>query len=78
MNNIKVDVSIDTSGRACPYPVLNTKMALGKLQSGQILEVIASDSAAESDIPVLVKRLGHELIAFRQAAGVLSFFIKKA
>lgn len=70
-------LTIDTRGRVCPAPVLLTKKGLEKINSGQMLEVIATDSAAQSDIPVFVKKLGHELVEVKQVEGLLHFFIRK-
>lgn len=77
MTETQADATIDTTGLACPMPVLNTKKALEKLNSGQILAVVATDVASESDIPVLVKRLGHELIDVKRADGLFRFLIRK-
>ncbi|MCC6347711.1 MAG: sulfurtransferase TusA family protein [Nitrospirales bacterium] len=70
-------VIVDTRGLACPMPVLNTKRALAKIEAGQILKVIATDFGSESDIPVLVKRLGHELVAASKKDEVFTFLIRK-
>jgi len=77
MTDIKAAITIDTSGLACPMPVLHTKRALDKICRGEILEVIATDLASEADIPVLIERLGHELVEVKRAGGLLYFFIRK-
>ncbi|MBZ0157691.1 MAG: sulfurtransferase TusA family protein [Alphaproteobacteria bacterium] len=70
-------MSINTSGLACPMPVVNTKKAIQKLQPGQVLEVIATDNTSRSDIPVLLKKLGHELLSMKEENGVITFLIRK-
>ena len=35
-----VETQVDTSGQACPVPVLLTRRGLKKIESGQVLEVI--------------------------------------
>lgn len=77
MSDIKADAVLDTKGMNCPMPVLKTKKAIDGIQSGQVLEVIATDQGAKSDIPALLKRLGHELIETKEEGGVIEFFIKK-
>ena len=37
--DIKADHSLDTKGLSCPMPLLRTKKEIGKIESGQILEV---------------------------------------
>ena len=77
MSDIKADVVLDTKGMNCPMPVIKTKKAIDGLQSGQILEVISTDQGSKSDIPALLKRLGHELVQTKEDGGVIEFYIKK-
>lgn len=77
MGDVKADVVLDTKGMNCPMPVLKTKKAIDGLQSGQVLEVIATDPGSKSDIPALLKRLGHELLETKEEGGVMEFYIKK-
>lgn len=77
MDELKADVVLDTKGMNCPMPVIKTKKAIDALQTGQVLEVIATDQGAKSDIPALLKRLGHELVQTNEDRGVIVFYIKK-
>lgn len=77
MSDIKADVVLDTKGMNCPMPVLKTKKAIDGLQSGQILELISTDAGSKSDIPALLKRLGHELVEVKESGGVFEFYIRK-
>ncbi len=73
----KADVVLDTKGMNCPMPVLKTKKAIDTLQSGQVLEVLSTDQGSKSDIPALLKRLGHELMDTKEEGGIIQFYIKK-
>jgi tRNA 2-thiouridine synthesizing protein A len=77
MADINPDVVIDTKGMNCPMPVLKTKKALDTLQSGQVLEVISTDQGSKSDIPILLNRLGHELLQTNEEGGIVEFYIRK-
>ncbi len=77
MTAMKADVVLDTKGMNCPMPVLKTKKAIDGLQSGQVLEVLATDKGSISDIPALLKRLGHELLDTKEDGGIIEFYIKK-
>ncbi len=77
MGDIKADVVLDTKGMNCPMPVLKTKKAIDALQAGQVLEVISTDAGSKSDIPALLKRLGHELVGTKEEGNVFEFYIKK-
>ena len=40
---IKVDMSLDCKGLACPMPIVKTKKAIEGLASGQVIEIKATD-----------------------------------
>jgi tRNA 2-thiouridine synthesizing protein A len=73
----KVDKSLDCIGLFCPMPLLQTRTALDQIEINQILEVLADDPAAESDIKSLVKRTGNELVKFEDNDGEFRFLIKR-
>ncbi|GBE00918.1 sulfurtransferase TusA [bacterium BMS3Bbin06] len=77
MEEIAVDRILDTKGMNCPMPVLKTKKVIDEIQHGQILEVIATDPGSRTDIPALLKRIGHELISEVEKDGVFFFYIRK-
>lgn len=47
MEAVKV---LDAKGMACPMPVVKTKKAFEDIESGEILEVHATDKGAKSDL----------------------------
>jgi len=61
----------------CPEPVFRTKIAIEKMQTGDILTVKADDPAAEEDISRWVSRTGHELVEMKKNDSVIEFTIKK-
>jgi len=77
MSNVEPDVVIDAKGLICPMPVLKAKKAIDVLERGQILHLISNDADTRSDIPLLVQRLGLELLDAREGRGVIEFYIRK-
>jgi len=61
----------------CPEPVFRTKVAIEKMQTGDVLTVLADDPAAEDDISRWVSRSGHELVEMKKNDNVIEFTIKK-
>ncbi len=57
--------------------MFRTKIAIEKMQVGEVLEVRADDPAAEDDISRWVNRNGHELVSMEKNDNVLEFTIKK-
>lgn len=73
----KPDRTLDCLGLYCPEPVFKTRMELDELGTGEILEVLADDPAAGSDIESLVKHLGHEILSLTKEGNVVRVLIKK-
>ncbi len=61
----------------CPEPVFRTKIAMEKLQTGDVLTVKADDPAAEDDISRWASRSGHEIVEIKKNDNVIEFTIKK-
>ncbi len=77
MENVTANKTLDTSGLNCPLPVLKTKKALEDMQSGEILEVIATDPGAKADIPAFCQRTGNELVKMMEEGEKIIFYIRK-
>lgn len=71
------DVTLDATGLFCPEPVFRTKIAIEKMQAGQIIQVSADDPAAEEDISRWANRSGHQLLNIERDGERLTFEIKK-
>lgn len=69
---------LDAKGMACPMPVVKTKKTIDELESGDILEIHATDKGAKSDLTAWARSGGHELLEQKEEDDVLKFWIKKA
>ncbi|WP_147804967.1 sulfurtransferase TusA family protein [Alkalicoccus halolimnae] len=74
MNAAKV---LDAKGLACPMPIVKTKKAMNDIESGEILEIHATDKGAKADLAAWSKSGGHELVDQSEEGEVLKFWIKK-
>ncbi|MFZ3578332.1 sulfurtransferase TusA family protein [Virgibacillus sp. DJP39] len=68
---------LDAKGLACPMPIVRTRKAMNELETGEILEVHATDKGAKSDLAAWAKSGGHELLKGTEENDVLKFWIKK-
>jgi tRNA 2-thiouridine synthesizing protein A len=75
-DNITSDETLDCKGLSCPMPILKTKKAIGKMNSGQIIEVLSTDPGTKNDLPAFAKRGGHEYLGEKEDEGFSRFFIK--
>lgn len=72
-----IDSSLDTLGLRCPEPVMLVRVAIRKLQVGDVLEVIADDPATTRDIPSFCRFMDHELLAAETSATPYRYLIRK-
>lgn len=72
------DEQLDATGLNCPLPILRAKKALAKLDSGQILNVVATDPGSIKDFEAFAKQTGNELLESGEEGGKYVFFIKKS
>jgi tRNA 2-thiouridine synthesizing protein A len=71
------DTVLDTSGLACPLPVLKAKKAIAGLSPGDILAIVATDPGSVLDFQAFCNALGHRLISHSEDSGVFRFRIAK-
>ncbi len=54
------DVTLDVRGNICPYPLIEIKRALTRLQDAQLLEVLTdSEPTVRTTVPAFCERAGH-------------------
>lgn len=71
------DVELDASGLTCPLPILRTKKALSKMQSGEVVKVITTDTHAEDDFQAFAEQTGNTLLAQRLEGDVLIHYLQR-
>lgn len=75
---IQTNRVVDCEGLACPMPVVKTKKAMDEIQSGEVLEVRATDKGSVSDLKSWANRTGHQYIGLKEEEGVIRHFLRKA
>lgn len=70
--------TLDATGLKCPMPVLRARRALKSMASGAVLELLADDPAAASDVPAFCEMTGDTLEEARQDGETLIFRIRKS
>lgn len=63
------DREIDTRGTKCPMPVLKTKKALAAMQTGEVLQVLATDPASMADLAEFARQTGHHIVSQQEING---------
>ena len=75
--NQAITQSLDTRGLNCPLPILRTRKSIAGLDSGAVLEVIATDPGSMKDIASFCAQTGHALLSSTQSGADYIFRIRK-
>ena len=76
-DDLTVAHTLDAKGLSCPMPLLRTKKEIGKINSGDVLEILGTDPGSRNDIPGWCSRSGHEYLGEKEDSGFIRFFVKK-
>ena len=68
----------DATGLNCPLPILRSKKVLTRMNSGEVLYVISTDSGSVKDFDAFCKQTGNELVSSSVAEGKYHYYIRKA
>jgi tRNA 2-thiouridine synthesizing protein A len=69
--------TLDTKGMNCPLPILKAKKAIKELESGNTLQILATDPGSVKDFEAFCRSTGNELVESGEDGGVYTFLIKK-
>jgi len=72
------DEILDAKGLNCPLPILKTKKAISKLESGQTLEVHSTDAGSVKDMESFCNQTKNKLVSVVEQDGMFIFTIEKA
>ncbi len=68
---------LDLKGLSCPLPLLKMKLALKKMEPGQVIYVETSDSGSWQDFHKFTTITDNELISAQECESSYQFVIKK-
>ena len=72
------DRELDASGLNCPLPILRAKKALGDMEQGQVLKIIATDQGSVKDFEAFSRQTGNPLLSSAEEAGKFIFMLQKS
>lgn len=62
-------LSIDALGRKCPLPIIMLAERIGEVAVGQVVQVLADDPAAKTDVPAWCGLKSHEFVGIADLPG---------
>lgn len=76
LDRIQADQTVDCRGLSCPMPLLKTKKAIKKMNSGQVIEIIGTDPGSRNDLPQFASRSGHEFLGEVERGQTSHYFLR--
>ena len=77
LTNIKADKVVDARGTSCPGPILAAKKSIAEVKVGEVMEVLATDTGTQKDIPAWAKKMGHQYLGVVEEAGYWKLYVKR-
>ncbi len=72
-----IDQELDCRGLGCPLPIIKTKLAMDKLDGGQVLKMTATDPGSVNDMTAWTAKTGHELLGSEQTGDDYIYYLRK-
>jgi tRNA 2-thiouridine synthesizing protein A len=69
--------TLDARGLNCPMPIVKTAQSIKTIESGQLLEVLATDPGSVKDFAAWSRTTGNELVEQSVDGGVYRFVLRR-
>ena len=77
MTLIEIAQTVDAKGLSCPMPIVKTAQAIKTVESGAMIEVLATDPGSTKDIAAWCRSTGNELVDESSDGAVYRFVIRR-
>ena len=77
MGNQNITARVDASGLSCPMPIVKAAQAVKGVDSGQLVEVIATDAGSVKDFESWSRSTGNELVESTVENGKYRYVLRK-
>jgi TusA-related sulfurtransferase len=71
-------VLVDALGKACPVPVIDLARAMGDVEVGEDVLLLADDPGAKVDIPVWCRMKRQQLVGVEERDGGWAFRVRRS
>jgi tRNA 2-thiouridine synthesizing protein A len=76
MSNLDIKVKVDASGLSCPMPILKAAQAIKSVQTGDLVEIVATDPGSLKDFEAWARSTGNTLVEQDTAGGKFRFVLR--
>ncbi len=75
--HIVSDRVYDARGLLCPLPIIRAAEEIGKMEVGEVLEVISDDPGIQEDMPAWCRSAGHHLLELIREGSEFRSYVRK-
>lgn len=75
--NVQTDYILDTVGKFCPAPIIETSNKIKEMEAGETLTIISDDAEFKGDIMKWCKVTGNEFLGDIEKDGEIEVYIRK-
>ena len=75
--SMQIAKTLDLKGLSCPLPIVKTAQGIKEVQSGELIEALATDPGSVADFNAWCKSTGNELVEQGKDGDVFRFVIRK-
>ncbi len=76
MSQAEQRIIVDSRGSFCPGPITDLYKAYRKANVGDVIELLATDPAAKSDVQAWAKKTGNEVLEIVDEQGYTRIVVK--
>ena len=76
-DDFPADWHVDCRGMPPPFPLLGTRAAVGLMNPGEVVLVLATDPEVQADVPAWCRMTGNRLVHRHERDGVFGYWIRK-
>ncbi len=77
MGDLDIKLKVDASGLSCPLPILKASQGIKSVQSGELIELVATDPGSVKDIAAWAGSTGNALVEQDSANGKFRFVLRR-
>jgi tRNA 2-thiouridine synthesizing protein A len=77
VGNLDIKLRVDASGLSCPLPILRASQGIKNVQSGELVEVIATDPGSVKDFAAWATSTGNALVEQDTTDGKFRFVLRR-
>jgi tRNA 2-thiouridine synthesizing protein A len=74
---VEIAQTVDAKGLSCPMPIVKTAQAIKTVDSGAVIEVLATDAGSVKDFAAWCRSTGNELVEQTLDGTVYRFVIRR-